>query len=186
MPARREDLQFKEMLRSILQRLDALENKGGKPKINDIRLGEVTVGTDKQSAKVKVMNELSGEATLLGKDEDAKWSFSGVTLYAAGVYSPNHIMSESLTAIEVVASLRVPITVDIPFTVNFQSVTNDGTASGLITVNGVLPANKHVWVTPCNVPCGRNSIIYVGLLPFTPTVAPSNFSVFLRFGLPQA
>lgn len=186
MPARREDLQFREMLKSILKRLDALENKGAKPKINDIRLGEVTVGTDKQSSKVKVINQASGAATLLGKDEDAKWSFSGVTTYTADEYSPNHIMSESLTAIEVVASLRIATDVDIPFTVNFQSVSNSGTASGSIIVNGVLPANKHVWVTPCNVPCARNSIIYVGLLPFTPTVAPTDFSVFLRFGIPQA
>lgn len=184
MSHRNEDMSFKEMLKSINRRLDLLENSGAKAKLNDIRLGEVTIGTDRQSGKVKVVSELDGHATLLGKDEDAKWSYSGNVVYGTNNDSPPHVMSESLTATEIVVSLRDAISDAIPVSVTFHSVTNDGVSSGNIVVNATLPAYKNVYVTPVNVPCGRNSIIYCSLLPFTPVSIPKDLSVFVRFGAP--
>lgn len=185
MSYRNEDLKFRDLLKSVLKRLDILENGGSKAKRNDIRLGDLTVGTDKNSGKVQVTNEMNGQATLLGKDEDAKWSYAGTVAFGAINDSPPHVMSESLTAIEIVTSIVTSNTVTIPITVTFVAVNNNGVSSGPVVINASLPANKNVWVTPINISCKVNSIIYVSLLTFTPTVAPTNLSVFVRFGSPE-
>lgn len=186
MSHRREDMGFIEMLRQTNKRLAALENGGSRAKRNDIRLGDLVVGTDPQTGKVKVSSHRTGDSTLLGKDEDAKWSYAGELEYTDYNDSPPHVMSTTLTAVEVVISLAVPVTADILIDVNFKAVENSGTAAGSIIIHGSLPAGKNVWVTPCNVPCPRNSIIYSTLLEYLGTDLPRDLSIFVRFGSPQA
>ena len=183
MSHRNEDMSFKDMLRSINARLDLLESGGAKTKLNDIRLGDVTLGTERASGKIKIVSQLSGEATLLGKDEDAKWSYSGDVIYGTTNDSPPHVMSTTLTAIEVVVSIQVAVLTDLPLNIIFRATNNSGIARGDIVVQATLPAGKNVWITSINVPCPKNSIVFARLLPFTTIVpAPRDLSVFVRFG----
>lgn len=178
MSHRTEDQSFLDLIRSMKRRIEALERTMSSAKINDVRIGDIVLSTETATDRLVMTNLLNKTRTYLGDPDDVEFSYSGTLVYDVedeGINSPPYVMDRDSVISEIVMAMNNDTLDDVSVYVISDSGTHFFTAT--------LPQGSTVHVTPCNIPVGRNSRVWVQLQDLGDAAGDAHdLTVILRFG----